>query len=124
MPAKTPAMSDVSQPQYMTLGTLPKHMPPPRQLTAPEAAMRLGVSRQQVQVYIAKGRLRAAKVGRSFVVQASDVAKFRRPKRGPKKRKWSDAYDQSSQKAAYAGLAVRSPRGLRASVSGSTCVKP
>ena len=57
------------------------------QLTVPEAAKKLGVSRQQVHRYIAKGRLRAARVGRGFVVQVSDVERFRRPKPGPKKRK-------------------------------------
>ena len=61
-----------------------------RQLTVAEAAKKLGVTGDTIRRYIAYRRLRGVKVRGVFIIQASDVEKFRRPERGPKKGEWGD----------------------------------
>ena len=55
-----------------------------RQLSITEAAQKLGISYYTVMERIRKGRLRAIKVGHTYIIQASDVAKFRRLRPGQK----------------------------------------
>src|SRR5665648_445036 len=52
-------------------------------MSVPEAAVRLGVSRQRVLQLIAGGRLPARKVGRAWVLDDVDVARHSRPSRRP-----------------------------------------
>lgn len=55
-------------------------------LSVVEAGKLLGVTRQRVQVLITEGRLKAEKVGSTFVVHKESVDKFKRLKGGrPKK---------------------------------------
>lgn len=56
-----------------------------RQLTVPEAAKMLGVTFQTIHRRISTGRIRGAKVGGVYVVQAADLAKFHRLKSGRRK---------------------------------------
>ena len=55
-----------------------------RQLSITEAAQKLGISYYTVMERIRKGRLRAVKVGHTYIIQAADVAKFRRLRPGHK----------------------------------------
>ncbi len=55
-------------------------------LSVVEAAERLGVNRQRVQVLITEGRLPAQKIGNSYVIKESDLELVKERKTGrPKK---------------------------------------
>jgi excisionase family DNA binding protein len=62
-------------------------------LTTNEAAARLGVTRRQVNVLIADGKLPAEKHGRDYMIKASDLALVEpKSKRGrPTKKKTNTA---------------------------------
>ena len=60
------------------MGTTPKY------LTTAEAGQRLGVVAHTIRTWISQGRLRALKVGRSWVVEESAVAELEVPRRGRK----------------------------------------
>jgi excisionase family DNA binding protein len=49
---------------------------PPRYITTAEAGRRLGVVAHTVRAWIRQGRLRAQKVGRSWVVEEPSVAEL------------------------------------------------
>jgi len=53
-------------------------------LTTQDAATELGISRRQVQTLIEKGKLPAERIGRDFLIRASDLRLVRvRPKGRP-----------------------------------------
>lgn len=55
-----------------------------RLLSTAEVAAHLGVSLRQAQALITRGRIRAVKVGRSYVVRAGDLKAYRpRPAHRP-----------------------------------------
>jgi excisionase family DNA binding protein len=57
-------------------------------ITTSEAAEKLGISPQRVNVLIKEGRLPATKVGPIYLIQPKDLAKVKNRKTGrPKKKK-------------------------------------
>ena len=56
-------------------------------ISTEEAAQELGVTRRRVQALIRSGRLKAEKVGRSYVIRPYDLeaVRCRKPGRQPKK---------------------------------------
>ena len=54
----------------------------PRYITTAEARRRLGVVAHTIRTWISQGRLRAQKVGRSWVVEESAAAELELARRG------------------------------------------
>jgi excisionase family DNA binding protein len=54
----------------------------PRYITTAEAGQRLGVVAHTIRTWISQGRLRAQKVGRSWVVEEPSVAELELARRG------------------------------------------
>jgi excisionase family DNA binding protein len=54
----------------------------PRYITTAEAGLRLGVVARTIRTWIGQGRLRAQRVGRSWVVEEPSVAGLELARRG------------------------------------------
>ena len=53
----------------------------PRHITTAEAGQRLGVVAHTIRTWIKEGRLRAEKVGKSWIVEEPSVAELERQRR-------------------------------------------
>jgi excisionase family DNA binding protein len=71
-----PGETATAGPNIIRMGTTPRY------ITTQAAGQRLGVVAHTIRTWISQGRLRAQKVGRSWVVEESSVAELEQARRG------------------------------------------